>query len=136
MKFKKLNSQKVVNVAITDYVIDWNHKVSGPQKLVKDFLKPYWKADCILEEFRIPGSKLRIDLFNISKHIVLEVSPIQHQEFNEFFHKTRAGFLQALKRDMDKRKWAEDNEFTFIELYEDDLSNLTVKWFAAKGITL
>lgn len=136
MKFKKLNSQKIVNVNLSKYYIDWSHKVSGPQKLVKDFLKPFWKTDCVLEEFLIPGSRLRIDLFNISKHIVIEVSPLQHVEFNEFFHKTRAGFLEALKRDMDKRKWVEDNGFNILEVYEEDMGKLTKQWFKDKGIEL
>lgn len=137
MKFKKLNSEKLVNVNLSKHYIDWAHKVSAPQKAVKDFLKPYWKNDCVLEEFLIPGSKLRIDIFNISKHVIIEVSPKQHTEFNKFFHKTRAAFLTALKRDMDKRKWGEDNGFTFVEIYDEDMKDgLTKEWFKEKGVIL
>ncbi len=121
---------------LAPYYIDWNYKVSAPQKMVKDFLRPFWKLDCVLEEFRIPKTLMRLDLFNISRHIVVEISPEQHQEYNEFFHKTRAGFLSSLKRDMEKRAWAENEGFTFVEIYSDDMDKLSKEWFAENGVTL
>jgi len=132
----KFKSTGKLNVNLAPYYVDWNHKVSAPQKLVKDFLKPFWKSDCVLEEFRIPKTLLRLDLFNVSRHIVVEISPEQHQEFNEFFHKTRAGFLSSLKRDMEKRAWAENEGFTFVEIYADDMEKLSKEWFAENGVNL
>ena len=133
MKFKKLNSEKEVNVPLKKYYIDWEYKVSAPSFQVQQFLKPYWKSHCVLGEFRIPGSLLRIDITNINLRICIEVSPNSvHGEYNEFFHKSRAGFLESIKRDEMKRKWVEENKFKFVEVFDDDLEELSEKWFLEK----
>lgn len=137
MKFKKLNSDKEININISKYLIDWKRKVSGPQKLVKDCLYPYWKTHVVLEEFVIPGSLHRLDLFNITNHIIVEVSPSEtHTKFNKFFHGSRAGFINVMRRDENKRKWAEDNHFALVEVYSDDLKEFekgrVKEWFLDK----
>lgn len=131
MKFLTLNG-KEKNVTINKYLVDWAHKVSAPQKLVKDFLKPYWKADVVLEEFRIPECLLRVDLLNISKKVALEVSPAQHFEFNSHFHKTKIGYLNSIKRDFDKEKWAIANNFKFVEIIDEDMEKLSRQLFWEK----
>ncbi len=127
MKFKKLNSQKEINVNVSEYILNWEgHFVSGPQTKVKDFLKPYWILDLVLGEFPIPGTKMRVDFINISKKIAIEVSPKSSHGFNKFFHKERVGgFLAAFKRDADKAIWLEQNGFTLVELTDEDLADLT-----------
>ncbi len=67
---------------------------------------------------------------------MVEISPEQHTEFNEFFHKTRAGFLASLKRDMEKRAWAESEGFIFVEIYADDMEKLSKEWFKENGVNL
>lgn len=131
MKFINLRDREI-NVNISKYNIDWDKKVSKPQKAVKDFLFPYWKFDHCLEEFRIPNSLLRIDLINVSRQIIVEVSPRQHQKFNSFLHGDRFKFLECLKRDQQKRDFAEKNHYTFVELLEEDLSNLSKTLFLEK----
>lgn len=136
MKVKKLNSEREVSLSITDYIIDWGHVVSKPQKLVKDFLYPFWKNQVILEEVKIPGTLLRIDLFNATAnpHIAIEVSPeATHRKYNKHFHKGSVfNFLATMKRDMDKQKWCEQNGFKFVEIYDADLETLSTTWFFQK----
>lgn len=126
---------KEISINPFQYIINWDTKVSKPQKKVTDFLQPYWKSDLVLQEFRIPGSLLRIDLFNVSKKIVVEVSPDElHSNYNPFLHKDRARFLQKLKADNQKMTWAERNELLFVELTSSDIKNLSIELLVNKGV--
>ena len=134
MKIKNLKG-KIVDINPSKYLINWDRAVSGPQKRAKDFLHQYWKNHVVLEEFCLPNSRLRIDLINLSKGIVLEVSPeAVHAKFNKFMHGSRAGYLKKLKADIDKQKWAESNGFKFIEVVDEDLleENLTREYYEKK----
>jgi hypothetical protein len=133
MKFKKLNSAREVNVNVSKYLIDWDHAVSKPQKAVKDFLYPFWKGHIVLEEFRIPGSLLRIDLLNLTRRIAIEVSPSSSHSFNKFFHKDRFRFGRAVGRDLQKRPWCEQNDIQLIEIFDTDIPLLSRKWFKDVG---
>lgn len=135
MKFYKNKSNVEVNVALTKYLIDWERKVSKPQKKVKDFLYPFWKHERVLEEFRIPGSgKLRVDLMKLSgQKVVIEVSPESSHSFNKFFHGSReSGFLASMKRDFEKQEWAEKNGFLYCELRQGDIDNISVNLMKEK----
>ncbi len=126
---------KEISVNPAQYIIDWNTKVSKPQKKVTDFLQPYWKSDLVLQEFRIPGSLLRIDLLNVTKKVIVEVSPDElHANYNPFLHKDRAGFLKKLKTDNQKMDWADRNKFLFVELTSNDIKNLSAELLVKKGI--
>jgi hypothetical protein len=130
MKLTKLNGNILVNYNLKPYLIDWDRKVSGPQKKVKDFLYKYWKNDIICEEFLIKGSLLRLDLINFTKKIVIEVSPrALHVDYNKFMHGGRGGYLKKLQSDAKKLNWAEKNGFIFIELYDEDINNLSKEYF-------
>jgi hypothetical protein len=138
VKFSKLNNpEKIVNISISKYLVDWDRKVSKPQLATKSFLRQYWETSTILEEFVIPGSKLRADLINLTSKIFLEVSPNStHKKFNPFMHGSRIGFLGTIKRDEQKRVWAEQNGFQYVELTDLHLNNLTKETFAELGIDL
>lgn len=110
-----------VKVNTTKYSVDWDKVVSKPQKEVKDILKQIWFADCVCEEFYIPGSKMRIDLINFSKKVVVEVSPKGSHKYNPFFNKNRQNFLKAAKRDLSKAEWCEKNGFRYVEIKDEDL---------------
>ncbi len=122
--------------------INWDRKVSAPQKAVKDFLRPYWdiKGIVVTEETVLPGCgrALRMDLINWNRRIAIEVSPQSSHSFNQFFHKSRVGFSAAVKRDLDKERWAKANEFKhFIELSEEDILKLSPQWLLETyGLTL
>lgn len=127
----KLKSGKTVNFNPAKYKIDWDRAVSGPQKKVKDFLRPFWKNDVLLEEMVLPKSgKKRYDLVNLTRRIIVETSPDEvHLQFNEFMHGSRAGYLKKLKSDYEKMQIAELNGFKFIELNNVHLENLTKEMF-------
>ena len=137
MLLTKLNSTKPIQVKVSDN-IDWSKIISKPQKLVKDFLHRYWEYDPVCEEFYIPGSKLRIDLFNIRLKIAIEISPDEyHVNFSEFLHKNRMNFLKKVKSDGAKRNWCARNDIRLIELYNEDLKQLSHKYIENKfGISL
>lgn len=131
MKFFNL-SGKVRNVKIEDYIVDWNRVVSKPQKAAKDFLYKFWKTDIVLEEFRIPNTLLRIDLFNVSKKIVVEISPAQHTTLSHYFNQNSpAKFLASLKRDMKKEEFCKFNNIKFVEIFDEDWP-LTKSFFKQK----
>jgi hypothetical protein len=137
VKFYPPGSNRQVNVNVYQYMIDWDRRVSGPQKAVKEFLYPYWLRHVVLEEFTVPKTRWRMDLLNLTRKIAVEVSPGQHQKFNPFFHKNRFNFGASLQRDIKKQEWAEKNGFTFVEIYQDDIECLSPKWFLdTYGITL
>lgn len=133
MKFTKLNSDKIVNVNIFEYKLDFDNIIgSRPEIKVKTFLKPYWSGDLVLQEFIIPGSRLRIDIVNINKMIVVEVSPASTHSFNKFFHKNVAVFAGRLKKEIFKQEWCINNGFNYVELGDEELANLTKKMFKEK----
>lgn len=122
---------KSKNINISKYLIDWNKaSASIAQTNAKKFLQKYWSADRVCEEFRVPGSRLRIDFINFSKKIVLEVSGQQHEKFVEFYHKNRLNFLKSIKRDVKKLDWVENIIcFKFLEITDKEASTLTEEFF-------
>ncbi len=120
------------------YKIDWERKVSKPQKAVKDFLFQFWENDVVYEEAYIPGSKKRIDLWNESHKVMVEVSPdAVHTKYNPFMHGNRVGFWDKLQTDNKKHQWAEKNGYTFVILNDADIKNISVELFQTKfGVTL
>ncbi len=135
-KVTKLNSSRQVSLILSEYLIDWDHAVSKPQKAVKDFLRPYWEGRVITEELRIPGSLLRVDLMDWSRHIAVEVSPKGSHSFNPFFHKNRVKFGAAMGRELGKAEWLEQNGFKLVEIFDEDIPNLSREWFAEQGVEL
>lgn len=133
MKLPKISNPKVlVNVNITEYLIDWDHVVSKPQKKVKDFLRKYWSGHVVCEELRIPGSLYRIDIINFTRRIVVEVSPSGSHSFNKFFHQNRFRFGASLERERKKAEWIESAGCKFVEIFEDDMDQLSSEWFKSK----
>lgn len=133
MKLRLLSGRET-QVTPAKYRIDWDRKVSGPQKAVKDFLRPFWDKPGVVvtEETPIkwrPGVKMRIDLINWNRRIAVEVSPSSSHSFNRFFHKHQARFAQAVGRDLDKCEWAKANGFTLVEIFDEDMAKLSRDWF-------
>lgn len=134
MKFFKPNSKIQVNVNVTEYLINWEPKreVSKPQAAVKAFLRPYWRSHVVLEEFRVPGTRMRVDLLNLTRRLAIEISPSGSHAFNPFFHKNRLKFGRAVARDLSKIDWCAQNGFTLIELGDEDLADLSAEMFLKK----
>lgn len=145
MKFKILNSPRTVDRDIYPYLVKWDSIVKRGGKKnfgqfqfkVKQFLKPYWKDHIVCEEFPIPakcGDRGKsVDLINFTTNQIVEISGQQHYSYNEFFHKNNElKYVEQLKRDVFKEKWAELNNFDFFEIYETD--NIDKKFFKEMGI--
>ncbi len=120
MLLKKLHSNRQINVNISKYIINWKKAPSKGQQELQDFLYKYWRYHVVCAELRIPGCLFRLDIVNITNHIILEYSPSHHFEFNEFFHKNKSNFGQSISRDFQKQEWAALNDFRLIEITEED----------------
>ena len=133
MRLLNING-KLVNKNVRNYEIDWYGKCrSKLQFKFKQFFYPYWKNHIVYEEFPVYGSMLKVDLLNATKKIAVEIQGNQHESFNKFFHdNSRLKYLQSIKRDVKKEKWLEMNGFKFLELYENDLKNLSPQYIEEK----
>ena len=135
MKVKKLNSNKLINVNINKYRIDWEK--SGFSKLevkFRDLIKPYWFRSMVLFQWRIPGSLLRLDYFNVNIRTAVEISPTSHHgKFNPFFHNnSRLNYLSSIKRDFQKVEYCGSNNIQLLELNEYDLNNFSLQYIKEK----
>lgn len=138
MKLLPLKGSIPFSVNFSKYKINWDYSRSKVQQKVQNFLKPYWKFDTVLAEYRVPRSLLRLDIFNCTKGIIVEVSPEDHHgKYNEFFHKNRANYKRSIDRDMQKIDWAKRNNLQLIELNYSDVDNLSREYVKTKfGIDL
>ena len=50
----------------------------------------------------------------------IEVHGQQHYKYTPYFHKSKAGFAMAKKRDLDKKDWCRVNLIELVELKWDD----------------
>tara|TARA_R100001230_G_C5505924_1_gene48242 strand:+ start:255 stop:491 length:237 start_codon:yes stop_codon:yes gene_type:complete len=77
-------------------------------------------------------------LLNASNKIAIEVQGKQHEQFNKHFHSnSRLKYLQSIKRDVKKSQWLEKNDFTVVEIMQDEVPTLDEQFFLDKyGITL
>jgi hypothetical protein len=133
MRLLNING-KLVNKNVNKYRIDWDGKSrSNLQFKFKQFFYPYWKNHIVFEEFPVYGSMMKVDLFNATKKIAIEIQGNQHESFNKFFHdNSRLKYLQSIKRDVAKSKWIEINNFKYLELYESDLKILSPQYIEDK----
>jgi hypothetical protein len=137
-KFKKYNSPYYANINPSRYRVKWDGDTRSKfQTQVKRWMRPYWQYDVCLEEMPVVGTRLRCDLVNLTRKIIIETSGKQHNEYNKHFHqKSRQKFHEQIRRDEVKREWAKQNSFTFIEIFVEDMP-LTEKFFFEKyGIEL
>ena len=127
-------SGKLRYKSVQKYRIDWDGKCrSNLQYDVKQFFKTYWSGQICYEEFPVYGTRMKVDLINMTKRIAVEVQGAQHDSFNKFFHNnSRANYLSSIKRDYDKRVWLESNNFKVLEIFEEDLPSLSKKYVAEK----
>ncbi len=133
MKVTRIGSNKNAELNISKYRIDWKKKCRSKfQDNVKAWLKEYWWTHVCMEEVRLPGTRMRFDLINVTKRIVVEINGAQHDKYNKHFHRSsRVNFHDQIVRDQLKREWAEANNFKFVEIYPEDLP-LTVEFFKEK----
>lgn len=128
MKFKNIFG-KEVSKTINKYLIDWNKPCkSRVQFNVKQFFQYSWGTHVVVEEFPVFGTRMKCDLINFTKKIAVETHGLQHDKFVKHFHKTKTGFKNSVKRDLQKYQWLEMNGFRVIEIFENELINLSPEW--------
>ena len=125
---------KAVSKNVSNYLIDWDKASrSKIQFKTKQFLKKYWKNHIVYEEFPVYGSLLKVDLMNATRKIAVEVHGPQHSAFNKFFHnESRLNYLKSIKRDVAKENWLTLNKFILVEVYHDQVDELSEKFFKEK----
>ena len=132
MKFKNLYG-KYVNKNITKYLVNWNLPCkSKAQTNVKKFFEFYWRTHIVCEEFPVVGSRMRCDLLNLTKKIAVETHGQQHDKFVPFFHKNRTNFKKSFKRDLTKYNWLESNGFRVIEIFDNEIPQVSAEWIKEK----
>ena len=125
---------RLVNKSVNKYKINWNASCrSKLQYNVKQFFKTFWYGQICYEEFPVYGTRMKVDLVNMTKRIAVETQGAQHDSFNKFFHNnSRANYLRSITRDHDKRIWLENNNFKVLEIFEEDLKSLSKKYISDK----
>ena len=125
---------KLAYKSVNKYRIEWEKKCrSNIQFEVKQFFKPYWISHICYEEFPVYGTRMKVDMINMTKRIAVEVQGAQHESFNKFFHgNSRANYLKSIKRDYHKAVWLENNNFKVLEIKKEDLASLSREYILEK----
>ena len=84
------------------------------QKEIYGYLKEKFPNYIILEEWRIPRSRLSFDFFIPDLDLLIECQGEQHRKFVKFFHGEMQGFIDQKRRDKRKKDWAEMNDFELL----------------------
>lgn len=124
MKCIGLNGSEY-NLDLKKYLANERDKRSYYHILARQLAHEMFKGYTVLEEVKLPGSSqklsvLYLDFLIPSCKIALEVHGEQHFKYTPFFHKSKAGFLRAKKRDLDKEEWCNINNITLVALRYDD----------------
>jgi hypothetical protein len=127
-------SGRLVNRSVNKYKIDWDAECRSKfQFEVKQFFRTYWYGQICYEEFPVYGSRMKVDLINMTKRIAVEVQGAQHDQFNKFFHgNSRSKYLRSITRDYQKRQWLEKNDFTVLEILPEDMPSLSKRYIREK----
>jgi hypothetical protein len=103
-----------VDVRQSSYPISLGGKSKLQLELGKK-LQELYPYDVILEEFPVPGSRMRVDFFVPGKRLLYEADGAQHDNFIPFFHGDKATsnkYAGQVIRDSSKETWAEMNGFS------------------------
>jgi len=117
------------------YLIDWGGSSRSKfQTKVKKFIEKYWGRDVVFEEFPVVGTRLSLDFYNANKKVAIEVQGNQHYKYIEFFHQSRANFIDQLKRDQKKETFCELNQIKLVSIYQNDI--IDEHLFELQGVIL
>ncbi len=125
---------RLVNKNVSKYRVNWDAECRSKfQFEVKQFFKTYWYGQVCYEEFPVYGTRMKVDLINMTKRIAVETQGAQHNEFNKFFHNnSRANYLRSIERDYSKMTWLENNNFKVLEIFDEDLPSLSKEYISEK----
>jgi len=102
-------------------------KCSFYHKIARKLLSEMFSGYSVYEEVKLPGSVkpskksvLYLDFYVPNAIMAVEVHGEQHFKYVPYFHKSKAGFAMARKRDLDKKEWCRVNGINLVELRWDD----------------
>lgn len=93
-----------------------NQVKSHLHKKALQILKSVFPTQLILEEVRIPGSKMRLDIYLPTEKLAIEIQGRQHYEMINFFFSDRLSFLRARERDSQKARWCFEHKIGMLIL--------------------
>lgn len=132
MKLLNLKGREI-GMNVTPYRIDWDGKsLSQAQFRTKQFLKKYWAGHIVYEEFPVFGTRLKVDILNMTLRLAIEVHGPQHEQFHYFHNNSRFSFLKGMKNDGQKEKWLELNKFRLWIIYDHETKTLSEEFFNEK----
>lgn len=116
---------RLITMSVARYRVAWEKQSRSKfQFQVKKLLKPIWYIDVVFEEFPVFGTRLRLDFYNATKKIAVEVNGPQHEKYNPFFHgDSPVSFIKGIKRDLHKHSWCAKNQITLVEILPEDLKD-------------
>lgn len=138
MKLLPLRGTRPVQKNWAKYAIKWDKSSrSNYQFKVKQFLKKYWKHHLVYEEFPVVGSRMTVDIFNATLRLAIEVQGEFHGGYSEWAHKGNPlNYKAQVERDLLKESWCEKNGIRYIEIFPDDIENLSKDFFESLGVSL
>lgn len=98
------------------------------QRRVSELLSIYL-GYCTIRENHRPQwlSGLELDFYIEELYVGIEIQGIQHYEYVEHFHKTQAGFDEAKRRDIQKRRLCTGRKIELIEIACENDALLTIE---------
>lgn len=128
MKVVGLNDREYV-LSLTKYLKNQERQnKSAPHLKARELLKTCFPGYTIYEEIKLPGSTnpknksvLYLDFFIPNLKLGIEIHGRQHFEYTPYFHKTKMGFLEHIKRDELKQQWCDKNSIKLIVLRYDEI---------------
>lgn len=96
---------------------------SKPHLEARALISNIFPQTSVLEEVRIPGTKLRLDFYIPSYGVAVEINGRQHSEYVPHFHETKMNFYKGVSRDRRKVDWCELNQISLIILEYNDREN-------------
>lgn len=124
MKMYNIKGELVnVDVRPSSYPIRGAHSRSKIQGLVGAIIEEEFPLVSVLEEFTVPGSRMKVDFFLPSLGILYEADGDQHSLYTPFFHGDRNSskeFAEQKMRDRQKNEWAEINHFKLVRIKDGE----------------
>ena len=120
---------KVTGLDGREYSLNLNDKVvyandtrkrSELHMRCRNILNKLYPLYIVCEEVVIPATNgSAIDFFLPELRLAIECQGEQHYKYIQHFHGTKLGFLNAMKRDRNKKDWCDSNNIRLVELKYD-----------------